>query len=194
MSESIAERSHLSYKFDLFFYIVTPIISGLLLIVYTAIEKRGEVLMLGLVGVLLWSLLEYLLHRFVLHSLYPFKKWHALHHAKPRALICLPTPLSMFFIFTLIFLPSVYLLDLWQGIGLTYGVWIGYAIYTHIHHVVHHRRNTSSWLKKFQDQHAIHHSSFNRYDLGYQNFGVTNQFWDHIFHTHAKDKQPNNLH
>jgi len=54
----------------------------------------GMALALVLAGMLLWSLTEYLPHRFVLHGLPPFRQWHALHHRRPQALICGPTLLS----------------------------------------------------------------------------------------------------
>ena len=42
-------------------------------------QTAAQVLGLYLLGLLLWSLLEYLTHRFVLHGLQPFQRWHALH-------------------------------------------------------------------------------------------------------------------
>ena len=183
MLNSAIERSHWTYRFDLFFYAFSPFILGLLLIIYTTIEQRRDIVIFGLLGLIFWTLLEYLLHRFILHSLYPFRKWHALHHAKPKALICLPTPLSMLLILLLIFSPSAYFLDLYQAIGLTYGVWIGYALYTLIHHAAHHTHPSQGWLFKYQRQHAIHHASFHNLHGAGKNFGVTNRFWDHLFRT-----------
>jgi hypothetical protein len=53
-----------------------------------------ELVALALLGLVAWTLLEYALHRFVLHGLQPFRTWHAEHHRRPRALIGTPTILS----------------------------------------------------------------------------------------------------
>ena len=39
---------------------------------------------LVLAGVVLWTALEYALHRFVLHGLEPFARWHSEHHRRPK--------------------------------------------------------------------------------------------------------------
>ena len=56
----------------------------------------------GLVG---WSFIEYLLHRFVLHRMQPFKRWHAEHHDRSTALICTSTLLSGSLMFDWFFCP-----------------------------------------------------------------------------------------
>lgn len=179
-------RTEKAYRFDLIFYAVSPLSLGLLLSIYSPLESRAEILLLGLVGLVLWSLIEYLLHRFVLHGLPPFKRWHTQHHNQPMARICLPTALSMLLILLLVFLPSLCVLNIWQASSFTYGVLSGYAIYTHIHHATHHARQTNGWLARRQREHAIHHAS---HHLSLQpkgrNFGVTNQFWDRLFRTAA---------
>ncbi|WP_281813831.1 sterol desaturase family protein [Limnohabitans sp. MORI2] len=179
-------RTERAYRFDLIFYAVSPLSLGLLLYIYSPLESRAEILLLGLVGLVLWSLIEYLLHRFVLHGLPPFKRWHTQHHNQPMARICLPTALSMLLILLLVFLPSLCVFNIWQASSFTCGVLSGYAIYTHIHHATHHARQTNGWLARRQREHAIHHAS-HHFSLQpkERNFGVTNQFWDRLFHTAA---------
>ena len=50
-------------------------------------SQRIESLGLVWVGLAGWTAIEYLLHRFVLQGLAPFKRWHEEHRQRPRALI-----------------------------------------------------------------------------------------------------------
>lgn len=60
-------------------------------------SPRGEwrvsagLVALGLAG---WTIIEYGLHRSVLHGVAPFRHWHAQQHQRPTALISAPTLLS----------------------------------------------------------------------------------------------------
>ncbi len=62
-----------------------------------------------------WIAVEYALHRFVLHGLRPFSKWHAEHHRSPAALICTPTWVSALLIAVFVVLPTLWLCDIWRG-------------------------------------------------------------------------------
>ncbi|HWH83720.1 MAG TPA: hypothetical protein VNU71_15920, partial [Burkholderiaceae bacterium] len=44
----------------------------------------------AVVGWVAWSAIEYALHRFVLHGVQPFRRWHEAHHQRPAALIGAP--------------------------------------------------------------------------------------------------------
>lgn len=127
----------------------------------------------GLAG---WTLLEYVLHRFVLHGMQPFRDWHAVHHARPTALIGTPSLLSATLILTLIFLPTWLLLDVWRACALTLGVVAGFLGYSMTHHATHFWRADSGWLKRRKRWHAAHHHT--RLPVCY---GVTTTFWDHAF-------------
>ena len=43
-----------------------------------------------LAGLVAWTLLEYVLHRFVLHGVEPFRAWHLAHHRNPTQPIRVP--------------------------------------------------------------------------------------------------------
>lgn len=131
-----------------------------------------------LVGLLGWTAVEYALHRFVVHGLQPFQRWHAQHHQRPRALICAPTMLSATLIATLVFLPALVLGDLWRACALTLGLVTGYLGYAVTHHATHHWCADSVWLKQRKQWHAQHHHAMEP-----QCFGVTSGFWDHVFGT-----------
>ena len=138
-----------------------------------------EMSALALAGLLGWTLIEYVLHRFVLHGLQPFKSWHAEHHLRPTALICAPTVLSGVLIFTLVFLPALLLGSLWRACALTLGVLTGYLAYAVTHHATHHWRGENAWLKQRKHWHARHHHAAEKPAC----FGVTNTFWDRVFST-----------
>lgn len=135
-------------------------------------------------GLALWTGIEYVLHRYVMHALEPFRRWHAEHHQRPKSLICTPTIFSAALIFALVFLPAlalsnVFSVTAWSASALTLGVLIGYFSYGVIHHATHHWRARHPWLKGRKRWHALHHRRVGRPSC----FGVTSGFWDRVFNT-----------
>jgi len=131
---------------------------------------------LVLVGVGAWTLIEYLLHRFVLHGLEPFLSCHAAHHERPMALMATPTLLSIWVIVSLVFLPAMLAAGFWRASALTLGVVAGYLVYGLTHHATHHWRSLGPWMKRRKRWHARHHHVMGCY-------GVTTSFWDKVFGT-----------
>ncbi len=140
-------------------------------------SERLELAALALAGLAAWTLVEYLLHRFVLHGVKPFSAWHAEHHRRPRALICTPTVFSASLIAALVFLPALELGGLWPACALTLGVLAGYFAYTVTHHATHHWGNRYAWVRRRKRWHALHHSRA----LPPGHYGVTSAFWDRVF-------------
>jgi sterol desaturase/sphingolipid hydroxylase (fatty acid hydroxylase superfamily) len=173
------ERSPMAYRFDLIFYGIAPICLVLLLSAYSPNDVRYQLLLLILAGIFLWTLIEYAIHRFVLHGLPPFSQWHAQHHHKPNSRICLPTAMSLSLIQLLVFLPCLLLMDFWHACSLTLGVLVGYAIYTHVHHALHQSKISNAWLIERKIYHAHHHARHARPG----HYGVITQFWDRLFGT-----------
>ena len=172
------EFSKKAYIADFAVYLIAPVfIFGMLWHFGPHGEWPGIVISI-VVGFIGWTLLEYVLHRFVLHGLEPFKRWHAQHHLRPHALIGTPTVLSLTLILVCIFLPALFIENVWLGAGLTLGVLIGYAVYSVTHHAVHHWRANRRWLKRRKQLHAIHHHGRSACD-----FGVITSFWDRVFCT-----------
>jgi hypothetical protein len=89
-------------------------------------------------GLLIWSLIEYAMHRLVLHGIQPFQAMHEAHHRHPQALIATPTALSINLIMFFVWLPTLLLSNFWLSYDITLGVTIGYFIYGIVHHVLHH--------------------------------------------------------
>lgn len=133
-----------------------------------------------LAGAAGWTLAEYGLHRFVLHGLQPFKRWHALHHAAPRAFIATPTLLTAALFLAFVLLPVAWLLPGWRGHAAMLGVMLGYLVYIGTHHAVHQSHGRHVWLRRHRRWHALHHHA--GADACY---GVSLRLWDHVFDSAA---------
>jgi sterol desaturase/sphingolipid hydroxylase (fatty acid hydroxylase superfamily) len=178
------EHSKLVYKADFAFYtLAISALTAYLTLFSVSNDLSGNILLMftSALGLFSWSLIEYLLHRFVLHGVQPFKRWHLEHHARPTALIGAPTLLSSGLIFSFVFLPAWALMSLQNAAALTLGILVGYLAYGAVHHGVHHWRASSLWLKKRKLWHALHHHPSNAQTPG--RYGVTTSLWDHVFGT-----------
>lgn len=132
-------------------------------------------------GLALWTLGEYLLHRFVFHHWPYIKDLHGAHHEDQKALIGTPIWISLLAIGTIVS-PLWFLVDLPSAAGLTAGVMMGYVWYGATHHGIHHWNAVpGSIMYALKRRHALHHH-FN--DQG--NFGVTSGIWDKVFGTDVK--------
>ena len=122
-----------------------------------------------LAGIAAWTLLEYAIHRGVLHRIRFFAAMHELHHEDPEGFVGTPTWLSLAAICVLALFP------LWWGTGfdfasgITAGLMLGYVWYVGMHHLLHHWRvRAGSYLYHWKRRHALHH-----YARRPCNFGVT---------------------
>lgn len=176
------EHTKTAYWADFALYsLAVVMLSGLLIIKAANDHHLIKNILLGLIT---WTAIEYVLHRFVLHGLQPFKNWHSEHHARPTALICAPTIVSATLIMLLVFLPALYLGSLWGASAFTLGVLIGYLTYAIMHHAIHHSRINNQWIKQRKLAHGLHHHlAMPVY------FGVTSSFWDMIFNTIPNKKR-----
>jgi sterol desaturase/sphingolipid hydroxylase (fatty acid hydroxylase superfamily) len=147
----------------------------------------GEWLCAGMAGFVFWTLVEYLLHRVVLHGRTYFAPLHGQHHASPLAFIGTPPWISVSVLCATVLIPGRWLLGFNVADGLTVGVMLGYWWYGIVHHIIHHHSNTSSW-SYFNDLRAWHMR--HHYSPKSGNFGVTTPLWDHVFgtviHVHGK--------
>lgn len=138
----------------------------------------------AVLGWAVWTLLEYAVHRFILHGLPPFNRWHSEHHHRPTALICAPTVLSVGLIAGFFFLPLAWGWGVSVAMSLTLGLTLGYLAYAVLHHATHHWRARGAWLKRRKLWHAQHHRSTSADPTSKQAyFGVSSGFWDHVFGT-----------
>lgn len=147
-------------------------------------EQWLSLAMLVVVGAAAWTLIEYAVHRFVLHGLEPFQTWHAQHHERPTALIGTPTLLSTALIASFVFLPTLWVAGFWRASALTLGVTAGYLAYSLLHHATHHWRSRAPWMTRRKRWHARHHHMAACY-------GVSSSFWDRVFgSTGERGSQP----
>ncbi len=135
-------------------------------------------------GVVFWTFVEYLLHRYILHHFPGIKEKHEDHHAHQRALI--PTPLwqSLGIFALLTYLPLRLIFDPLMTAGLTGGLMLGYLWFEGVHHILHHWTiDNGHFFYRLKRRHMLHH---NFDDKG--NFGVVTGFWDIIFQTDVKTR------
>jgi sterol desaturase/sphingolipid hydroxylase (fatty acid hydroxylase superfamily) len=139
---------------------------------------RVEWLVWVALGIGLWTLLEYGIHRLLYHGVDFFIRLHAVHHEEPDAYIGAPPFIGIALIFLVITLPFL-LFSLMAASGLTTGMLVGYMGYQLVHHTTHFwQPPRGTYLYRARLRHSGHH--YHR-DLG--NFGVTTIFWDWLFGT-----------
>ena len=172
------EHGKRAYQADFLFYGVVVMALAATLLWHGRAGHGLQMLGCIALGLLLWTALEYALHRWVLHGLQPFARWHAEHHARPRALIFAPTLLSASLLSGLVFLPALWLAGAWPAAELMLGVLAGYLAYMVVHHADHHWHGGGRWRVQHRRRHARHHSR--QRDLPPGSYGVTTALWDHL--------------
>jgi len=148
-----------------------------------------ETFLLYLGGILFWTLLEYLLHRFAFHyeAKTEFGKrlvfiFHGIHHEYPLDRLRLVMPPSVSLPLGILFYSFFYF-----TVGVDFaspmfaGTVTGYLVYDMTHFAIHHFAIENKFLMKIKTNHMKHHYK----DSG-KGFGVSSPFWDHVFQTDSK--------
>jgi len=139
-----------------------------------------------LLGLLFWTLFEYLLHRFLFHYS-PHSEWgkkifyvfHGVHHAFPsdsKRLVMPPAlsiPLASILYFT-----SKSILPAFMFEFFSVGFIIGYLFYDMTHYMCHHFK-LGFWPYKLLKAHHLKH----HYKDPSKGYGVSSPLWDIIFRT-----------
>jgi sterol desaturase/sphingolipid hydroxylase (fatty acid hydroxylase superfamily) len=142
-------------------------------------------------GLFLWTLAEYLLHRFLFHY-QPrsprveriFFLFHGVHHAQPQAKTRLVMPLPVSIPLAALFYGLFYgvlavLLKAPQWVNpLMAGFIVGYLLYDMTHYATHHFPMRSGYAKYLKRHHMMHH-----YKDPTTRFGVSSPLWDWVFGT-----------
>lgn len=127
----------------------------------------------ALAGLLAWTAVEYVLHRWVLHRMPGLRVLHAMHHRHPGALIGTPTWVSAP-LFMALWAVLGWIMPASVAAGAAAGLMAGYLVYVTVHDAVHHRAaRVGSWLHRSKVRHALHHQPGAQ-----RNFGVSTGFWD----------------
>jgi sterol desaturase/sphingolipid hydroxylase (fatty acid hydroxylase superfamily) len=174
------EFSKTAYIVDFAVYLAVPAVVLWALLRFGPRSAWPDMAAVAVAGLAGWTLLEYFLHRFVLHGVQPFKYWHEQHHLRPYALIGTPTVFSLLLFAIFVFVPAWLFGSVWTGAALSLGVIAGYAVYSWVHHAVHHWRAHAGWPKRRKQLHAIHHHAQDGC-----NYGVITAFWDRVFGTYV---------
>ena len=152
-----------------------------------------ELISLIVLGIIVWSLAEYILHRFVFHYVPDSKLgqrmhfiFHGVHHDYPsdsRRLVMPPSaslPLAViFYLLFYVIVGRIYVAPFMAGF-LT-----GYLCYDMTHYAIHHFNMHNKFWLAIKNHHMKHH-----YQDPSKGFGVSSPIWDKIIGTDftGKDK------
>jgi cyclopropane-fatty-acyl-phospholipid synthase len=149
-------------------------------------------------GIAVWTLMEYFVHRYILHGRFPdgpgviqhflhdrFDHLHWEHHERPwdgahingRITDTLP------FAVGLVILASPF--PIWSAPVLVAGILQSYVVEEWVHHSVHFYHFDNPYFRYIKRHHLYHHSPKG----GVVGYGLTNGFWDIIFSTRISAEQ-----
>ncbi|HRP68878.1 MAG TPA: sterol desaturase family protein [Turneriella sp.] len=144
-----------------------------------------------LLGMLFWTLIEYILHRFLFHipqtnkvfkAIYFYS--HGIHHDAPNDATRLVMPPSASVPLAILFF---YAFKAWTGtyyLTLFAGFLTAYMIYDFIHFATHFINFKATWFRKVKENHMRHHFLSSKH-----NFGLSSPLWDYVFFTLFRGKK-----
>ena len=155
-------------------------------------------------GLIVWSLGEYLLHRFFFHGedtwmkYVPFNRFlwtfhftiHGIHHAFPsdRYRLVMPPVVGHIIFYIVFYLPITTIFKPAIAHSIFMGMAIMYQVYDLGHYYVHHNNpSEGSYFKMMKTYHMQHH-----YKFGTIGFGVSSKFWDVVFNTEILSEKKEN--
>ncbi|XP_068117537.1 fatty acid 2-hydroxylase [Hyperolius riggenbachi] len=140
-------------------------------------------------GMMVWSLMEYGIHRYIFHMKPPASNYllitmhfmlHGQHHKAPfdsSRLVFPPLPASFVIIPLYVLLQLV--LPPVVGLSLFVGGLFGYVVYDMMHYYLHYgsprKGSYLAWLKSYHVRHHFEHQK--------SGFGITSTLWDRPFNT-----------
>ncbi|XP_010882343.2 fatty acid 2-hydroxylase isoform X2 [Esox lucius] len=156
---------------------------------YSILVHKYSFPFIFLMGMIMWTFLEYCIHRFVFHMRPPAHNYylitihfllHGQHHKSPYdgSRLVFPPGLAsvaiggLYLLLTKIFPETL-------GVSLFVGGLFGYVVYDMIHYYLHYgspKRN--SYLYSLKAYHVKHHFEHQR-----AGFGITTTLWDRPFNT-----------
>lgn len=149
---------------------------------------------LFILGLFIWSITEYSLHRFVFHyepksKLGQRLHWlmHGVHHDYPqdRLRLVIPPGLSLL-IATVFFLLFSLVIPMPEIFPFFAGFLFAYLVYDTSHYFFHHFAFQNKLFLKLKKHHMKHH-----YQENGRGYGVSSNFWDILFGTNFKDSNTN---
>ncbi|NPA11991.1 MAG: fatty acid hydroxylase [Epsilonproteobacteria bacterium] len=171
-----------SSKWNYYLSLVTDLLTALTFLVLSITYSRDFVATLGLfiVGIILFTFIEYAVHAWLFHEKHPldvFIQGHANHHKNPFSYDAMPFFMSALIgaLFVWIFHFFMPLSDAFAIVG---GMTLGYFNYGIMHHIMHRYEFKNPYWKYMQEFHFIHHKKPK------MNHGITTDIWDRIFGTY----------
>jgi sterol desaturase/sphingolipid hydroxylase (fatty acid hydroxylase superfamily) len=143
-----------------------------------------------LLGMFLWTLFEYLMHRFVFHFISENKTAtrivyiiHGNHHEFPRDrerlfMPPLPSLILATVIFSAMFFVGWFFNVQYYAFPFFAGFVFGYLLYGSMHYAIHAWKPPFRWMKPLWRNHHLHH-----YRDEEHGFGVSTTLWDRVFGT-----------
>jgi sterol desaturase/sphingolipid hydroxylase (fatty acid hydroxylase superfamily) len=190
------QRHDVRYRFLLIpFICYVPMACGLCFWAWrdAAVPEAAKPALIAL-GVLVWTLIEYLMHRFLLHyrpqapaRLEIVKMLHLGHHRNPRdeAKITVPVFASLPIAGGLLGVFRLMAGD-WQAAALLLaGTIAGYLYYELVHFRIHCSTHRGRWLRQPRANHFFHHFKDQT-----RCFGVTTPLWDLVLGTGRGEVKP----
>lgn len=175
-------RTHIAWPLSIF-YGLAVILLGYTL--YEGFLAPGASLLLFIAGLLGFTLVEYLVHRYTFHmeADTPRKErlqyvLHGAHHDYPKDKTRLAMPPIVSVILAAVFFLFYRLILGKYGIPFTAGFIAGYASYLCVHYSVHAFPPPKNFLKVLWIHHALHH-----YQQPNAAYGVSSPLWDVFFRT-----------
>jgi len=168
------------FSYFLDFFIIPPVVAYFLyLLPYELSLMSGGISAAAILGgFVLWTLIEYAFHRWLLHEWPPLRHLHDEHHEHPEALFGTPPLVGVLQIALCVFVPLWFVGPV-TAAGVTAGMLAGYLAYISVHWATHHVRDPRiGYLVRARRRHMLHH-----YRAGRANFGVSTGFWDRVFGT-----------
>jgi sterol desaturase/sphingolipid hydroxylase (fatty acid hydroxylase superfamily) len=149
-------------------------------------------------GIAVWTLIEYLFHRFVLHGRFPAGpgplRWfahayldplHWEHHKRPWDGNHINGTLKDTLPVLVVFAAIGWLFPLPTGPMLVVGIVAGYVVEEWVHHSVHFYRFDNRYFQYIRRHHLYHHSPKGMEVA----FGLSNGFWDIVWDTRIPEEE-----
>jgi 4-hydroxysphinganine ceramide fatty acyl 2-hydroxylase len=150
----------------------------------------GREVLLFIGGALLWSLFEYIMHRYLFHMIVESERarrlvytMHGVHHEFPRDRERLFMPPVPSIIVACIISSLMYFIMHWNVFAFFPGFLFGYIMYGSMHYAIH-AFAPPRMFKALWRNHHLHH-----YKAPQRGFGVSSVLWDVVFRTVPKKEE-----
>jgi len=147
--------------------------------------STGKIALLFFLGMMGWTLFEYIMHRWVFHMIAESERaqkiiyiMHGNHHHYPRDRERLFMPPVPSLILASAIFGLLYLAMRENVFAFFPGFILGYLIYGSMHYAIHAWNPPFKWMKPLWRNHHLHH-----YKNEEKGFGVSTTIWDRLFGT-----------